>query len=98
MKMVKKVVHYLKNAIYLSLIYGGYFKDKGKTKTLITSFLFGLIEYKDNSYARDLKDKKFVIRYYYFINRAVVSWYSKKQRIVSIFTIKAKYIILGPKA
>lgn len=33
--------------------------------------------------------------YYFFMNRVMVSWNSKKQRIVFISTIEAKYITLG---
>lgn len=36
--------------------------------------------------------------YCFFLNRAMVSWSSKKQRIVSISAIKAKYIALGHAA
>ena len=32
--------------------------------------------------------------HYFFIYRAIVSWYSKKQKTVSISTIEVEYIIL----
>lgn len=84
----------MKDIIYLSLIYGSYLKDKRRTKISITPFSFRLIRYKDSSLARNFKDKKFVIEYYYSINGTIISWYSKKQKTVSTFTIKATYIIL----
>ena len=94
-KTAKKVIHYLKDKIHLGLIYGCYFKDKREIKASIILFLFRLIKYEDSSYTENLKNKKFVIGYCYFINRVVISWCSKKQRFVSTFTIKAKYIIFG---
>lgn len=59
---------------------------------------YGLMEYADSNYANNLKDKKLVMSYCFFINRAVVSWCSKKQQMVSISNIKAKYIVLGHEA
>ena len=44
--------------MYLGLIYSGHLNDKKETKVPITSFLFGLIRYKDSSKARDPKDRK----------------------------------------
>lgn len=92
--MAKKVIYYLKGIMYLNLIYNSYFKDEKEIKALITLFLFRLIRYRDSSYTRDLEDKKSIIRYCYFINRVVVSSYSKKQRNISIFTTKVEYIAL----
>lgn len=34
-----------------------------------------------------------MVEYYYFIYKVIISWYSKKQRIILILTIKAKYIV-----
>lgn len=95
MKVAKKVIYYLKSTIDLGLIYNSYLKDGKKTKAPITSFLFGLIEYQNNNYTGDFGDKKSVMEYCYFINREVVSWCSKKQRIVSKSIIRAKYIAFG---
>ena len=95
MKVTKKVVHYLKNIMHLGLIYSDHFKNEKETKALITSFPFGLIEYRDNSYVRDPKNKKFIMGYCYFINILFISWCSKKQRIVSTSITEAEYIALG---
>ena len=95
MKAAKKVVYYLKGTMHLGLIYDGHLKDKRETKALIIPSPFGLIGYGDSSYAGDPENKKSVMRYCYFINGTVVSWCSKKQRIVSTFTIKVEYIALG---
>ena len=72
LKMAKKVIYYLKNTMYLSLIYSGHFKNIKKTKAPITPFLFRLIRYRDSSYAEDLEDKKPIIGYCYLINGAAV--------------------------
>ena len=93
MKEINKVVHYLKNTMYWDWIYSNHFKDKKETKAFITFFLFRLIWYGDNSYVENLEDKKSLIRYCYFINEAVVSWYSKKEKTILTFTIEAKYIV-----
>ena len=66
-------IRYLKNIIYLGVIYSGHLKVKKKTKAPISLSLFGLIRYKNNSYVRNLKDKKFEMEYYYFINEAIIS-------------------------
>ena len=73
MKVAKNVVHYLKSIMHLGLIYGGHLKDEGEIKAPIIPFPFGLIGYKDSSYARNPEDKKSIIGYCYFINGAVVS-------------------------
>ena len=73
MKAAKKVICYLKNIMHLGLIYNGNLKYEGKAKVLITPSLFGLIRYENSSYARDPEDRKFVMGYYYFINRAIIS-------------------------
>ena len=92
MKVAKKIIYYLKSTIDLGLIYNSYLKDEKKTKAPITSFLLGLIGYGDSNYTGDFGNKKSVMKYCYFINREVVSWCSKKQRIVSKSIIQAKYI------
>lgn len=78
MKVVNRVVQYLKDILYLGLVYKSQLKDEGETKVPISPLLFGLIGYGDNSYTRDSKNRKSVMEYCYFINEVIVSWYSKK--------------------
>lgn len=78
--------------MHLSLIYSNHLKDKKKFEVLITFFFFELMRYIDSSYTENLEDKKSKIRYCYFINIVVISWYSKKQKTILIFIFKAKYI------
>ena len=96
LKITKRVVQYLKDIIHLRLTYGAHSKSKKeeKPKTLARRSIFGLIGYINSNYIGDCKNKKFVMRYYIFIDKAIVLWCSKKQRTVLNFTIKAKYIAL----
>lgn len=71
--MAKRIMCYLKVTIYLELIYGSYPKNKGDTWTPNTSSPFRLINYGNNSYAKDSEDKTSIIRYCYIINKAIVS-------------------------
>lgn len=75
MKAAKKVVQYLKGTMHLRFVY----KSQPQSKTLTAPSSFELIGYGDSSYAGDLKDKKSVMGYCYFLNGTVVSWCSKKQ-------------------
>lgn len=56
------------------------------------SLLYRLIEYANNNFIEDLEDWKSVMGYYFFSNRAIVSWSSKKQRTILILQTEAKYI------
>ena len=98
MKVAKKIVRYLKDTMHSRLIYGGHLKDEGETKAPVTPSPFRLIRYGNSSYAGDPEDKNSVMGYCYFINRAVVSWCSKKQRTVLTSTTEAKYIVFGHAA
>lgn len=83
-------MQYLKGKMHLSIIYGA---DINKENQL----LYGLVGYVNSNYAGDLKDRKSVMGHCFFLNGGVVSWYSKKQQIVSTSTsiTKAEDIILG---
>lgn len=56
---------------------------------------YGLIDYADSNFARDSEDRKSVRGYCLFMNGAVVSWSSKKQKTVSTSTNEAGYIAFG---
>lgn len=70
MKVTKKVVKYLKGTIHLKLVYK--LQSQSQSDALIVPFLFNLIRYKNRSYVSNFEDKKFVIRYYYFLNKAII--------------------------
>lgn len=59
MKIVKKVVKYLKGTIYLEFVYGLY--PQSNVPTVPSPF--SLIGYGNSSYTKDPKDKKSVIGY-----------------------------------
>lgn len=56
---------------------------------------YGLVDYADSNFSKDPKDWKLVIGYCFFLNKAVVSWSSEKQKTVSTLITKGKYIALG---
>lgn len=55
---------------------------------------YKLTEYINSNYVGDLEDRKYMMKYCFFINEVVVSWYSKKQWTVFTSITKAKYIAL----
>ena len=51
-----------------------------------------LLAYTDNDYARDVDDRKSISGYVFLLNNAAVYWSSKKQEIVTLSSIEAKYV------
>lgn len=96
LKAAKQVVRYLKGTMHLGLIYGAHSQseDKAKTKTLARQLPFGLVKYVDNNYAGNPEDRKLMMGHCFFINGAIISWCSKKQKTIYTSTTKAKYIAL----
>lgn len=86
LKAAKCVIRYLKGMMQIRIIYG---------VSDLNPALYRLIGYVDSNYAEDPKDRKSVMGHCFFINRAIVSWCSKKQQTMSTSTTKAKYIALG---
>lgn len=68
LKVAKQVIRYLKEMIYWECVYGQCL-DKS---LLISPTRYELVEYGDSNFAKDLKDKKSVIKYCFFFNSAVV--------------------------
>lgn len=75
----------------LGLVYGKKL-DKTPPRDLP---LYNFLSYVDNNFTNDSEDQKSVIGHFFFFNITIVLWSSKKQRIVSTFIIKAKYIVFA---
>ena len=86
----KGVVRYLCGTMEMGLIFG----REPNNRLPRDPPLYSLIGCADSKFAGDLEDRKSVIGYCFFLNRAVVSWCSKKQKTVSISTTEAEYIAL----
>lgn len=56
--------------------------------------LYNLTSYANSNFAKDHANRNLVIKYSFFLNRAMVLWRSKKQRIVFNSINKTKYITL----
>lgn len=90
LQTVKQVVRYLKRNIIMRLIFG-----QASIKQLPRdSPPYGLISYADSNFAKDPEDLQLVMSYCFFINKAVISWNSKKQRTVSTSMTEVEYIVL----
>ena len=89
MHIVKSVFQYLKKTILLKLIY-----RKDTAHPMESYKPNDIIRYADSNYASNPKDWKSIMGYYFFMNRAIIIWSSKKQCIVLTSTIKAEYIKL----
>ena len=93
--ITKQVLRYLKGTITLGIKWGNNpagHRSREKYKKL------EVIGYTDSSYAGNLEDKKLITRYCFFFGRAIVTWYSKRQRIVSTSILEAKYVAMSQGA
>lgn len=54
----------------------------------------GIVGYANSSYAGDLKDRKSIMGYYFFLKGTIITWSSKRQQIVSASTFEAKYVVM----
>ena len=73
LQAVKRVIRYLKSMIHLELIY----RQGPDGSSLILPASYDLIRYGDNNFVKDPEDRKSVMRYYFFLNKAIVLWSSK---------------------
>jgi hypothetical protein len=56
---------------------------------------FELLGYSDVDYARCKVDRKSTSGTCQFLGRSLVSWSSKKQNFVALFTVEAEYVAVG---
>lgn len=91
LQVAKRVVQYLCGTMEMRLVFGRELSNRLPRDPPP----YGLIGFADSNFAGDPGDYKSVIGHYFFLNGAVVSWYSKKQRTVSISMTEAEYIALG---
>lgn len=64
--------------MYLGLTYSTFLLSDEIRQEFVALLLFRLIRYATNNYPGNLKDKKSVMEYYFFIHRVVVFWCNKK--------------------
>lgn len=68
LQAAKRVVRYFKGTIQLELLY----EQRPDKSSLIFPAPYGLIKYGNSNFTKDLKDRKSVIKYCFFFNRAIV--------------------------
>lgn len=88
--VAKRVVKYLKGIIKMGLIFS-WESIELPFRDLLS---YKLIGYVDSNFVGDSEYWKSVMSYYFFQNKAVVLWSSKRQRTVSISITKAQCIAL----
>ena len=79
---VKRILRYLKGSLDVCLKYAT--SDNGQ-----------LIGYSDADYAGDLDDRHSTTGNLFLISNGPVSWFSKKQQIVTLSTAEAEYVALS---
>lgn len=91
LRIAKQVLQYLKRTITFGIEWGrdpaGYRSGSGRKYSE-----HGVVRYADSSYTGDINDRKLITRYRFFLEKDIVTWCSKRQRIVSISTSKAEYV------
>lgn len=88
LRAAKRVIRYLKRTMQIKLIY------RQKSNLPRDPLSFGFKSYANSNFASDFEDHKSVIGHYFFLNDAVVSWSSKKQKTLSTSITKAEYVAL----
>ena len=78
MDVVMRVLHYLKSSPRKGLM----FSKNGH---------LNIIGYTDADWARNIKDKKSTSEYVTFVGGNLVTWRSKKQKVVALSSAEAKF-------
>ena len=79
LQAANRVLRYLKGTLDLGVLY--WKRGNGE-----------LIAYTDNDYAGDIDDRKNTSSYVFLHNDGVVSWSSKKHRVVTLSTTEAGFV------
>ena len=58
----------------------------------------GITRYIDSNYDSDIEDRKLITKYCFFFGGSVFSLCNKRQRSVSMFVSKAKYVVISHRA
>lgn len=74
LRVTKRVVEYLKRIIYMNLLFGKKLNNC-LSKNLLS---YNLIGYIENNFTKNLKNRKLIMKYYFFLNRTVISEKSNK--------------------
>ncbi|KAL0463021.1 UNVERIFIED_CONTAM: Retrovirus-related Pol polyprotein from transposon TNT 1-94 [Sesamum latifolium] len=69
-------------------------KDDGVRKVDSTTFrsLLGVYGYCDSDYAGDVEDRKSTTEFVFYFGENAISWFSRKQLIVTLSTCESKYV------
>ena len=79
LQVAKRALRYLKGTTDFGIFY-----KKGGDEELVA--------YTDSDYAGDLEDRKSTSGYVFLLSSGAVSWTSKKQPVVSLYTTEAEFI------
>ena len=75
LRIAKQVFYYLKGTITLGIEWGN---DLVGHRAGEKYREMGVVGYADSSYAGDIEDRKSITEYYFFLNRGVITWCSKR--------------------
>ncbi|KAL4339434.1 hypothetical protein GQ457_08G027700 [Hibiscus cannabinus] len=79
MKAAKRILRYLKDSIDFGLFY-------------TSSHNFQLMGYCDSDFAGNIDDRKNTFGFMFFLGDCCISWSSKKQPIMTLFTCEIEYV------
>lgn len=80
-KVVKTILRYLKGSREYKITYSV------QSELLVE-------EYSDSDWAGGKETRKSILSFIFILNRSPVSWYSKRQSTVALFSTKTEYITL----
>ncbi len=88
---MKHILRYLKGTINLNLTF---IRTSNKNNNYLNP-IFNIDSYCDASWGNDSDDQESTTGYTIKLNNNIISWTSKKQRVVSLSTCEAEYIAIA---